>query len=187
MPKTLDEPPVAKTPTGAKVVPTKTVAVPVRKPTPYVRWMAWMLGLTLVVAAVGAIAYVIDDGSSTMTAPALSDIDPRESPEAFRTPYTPIMAPAISELDPHVSPEIVRDVYIVGSAVAPGLTGIDPRVSPEAFRAPFVIVPVAASLSDIDPHISPEAFRELYVVGTLVAPSLDDIDPHESPEARRGS
>ena len=99
---------------------------PVR-PTPrYVRWLAWLLGIALVVGARIVVWRAIDEPET----PPIASIDLHDSPEVHWV-LSPI-TPPIGAIDPHDSPEILR--LAENEVSAPQAATIDPHQSPEILR-----------------------------------------------------
>lgn len=100
-----EEPDVRERPDFAEVAP---------RP-PFTRWLGWLLVTVVILGGAGLIWYgIANTGDDVATAaPAMSEIDVNESPEAvvaaggYDTALT-MVAPPIEAIDPHQSPEITR-------------------------------------------------------------------------------
>ena len=140
--------------------------LPPRKAPPFVRWLAWIVGILLVAGTAGLVWWNVTT-SEELVAPPIASIDPHQSPEILRTQVPGPVAPSIASIDPHQSPEILR-TQVPGPA-APSIASIDPHQSPEILRIQ-VLAPVAPSIASIDPHQSPEVVR-IQVPEAVTSPS----------------
>ena len=105
--------------------------LPPRKAPPFVRWLAWIVGILLVAGTAGLVWWNVTT-SEELVAPPIASIDPHQSPEILRTQVPGPAAPSIASIDPHQSPEILRIQVL--APVAPSIASIDPHQSPEVVR-----------------------------------------------------
>ena len=130
----------APTEDEAQRKPARIEPPPTSGPRP-IRWLPWLAGIIVVVAMATVVAALLTRGDDAAESPAATDLT----------------APALSAIDPHQSPEILRTLVTIPTA--PSLADIDPRISPEVFvTATATGAPTGPSMADIDPHISPEVF-----------------------------
>jgi hypothetical protein len=116
--------------------PTREVLPPKKKASPFVRWLAWIVGIVLIAGTAGLIWWAVTTPED-LVAPAIESIDPHESPEILRIQVPELVAPSIQSIDPHESPEILR----IPEVVAPSIESIDPHESPEILRIPEAVAP----------------------------------------------
>lgn len=93
-------------------------AVP--KPTPFYRWMGWVVGLVIVAGVAGLVWWgvsLIDGGEANVVANNFTSARPPASAE--------LVAPPLNMIDPHESPEIMRiaDLVIVPATGMNGFSG----------------------------------------------------------------
>ena len=105
---------------------------PEMEPSPFVRWMGWLLVL-LVIAAVGVGAVLFWDNVID-TGPAIEALDPHVNPEISRVDRLALFTPSLESIDPRVSPEIVR--LRAYQSDGPVIEELDPHESPEIVRIP---------------------------------------------------
>ena len=102
MPQTLPKP-EADTRTAPPVETYTSRILPPTKRTPFVRWMAWLVGFALLIVVAGLVVNAVTEDSAL---PGVIDIDPHESPEILRT--LTLQAQAVGDIDPRESPEVLR-------------------------------------------------------------------------------
>ncbi len=106
--------------------------VPPPEVSKYVRWLAWLVGVLVLLGTVALIWWGFGVQEDQLVAPGIENIDPHESPEILRTNIPGLTAPGIENIDPHESPEILRTN--IPGLTAPGIENIDPHESPEMLR-----------------------------------------------------
>lgn len=108
-----------------------------KPPQGVVRWVPWMVALTVVIVlgAVAAIAFSSDDDNpatqsgTNISAPRLADVDPHESPEILRSTDGSVIVQATS------NNAVVTENSVAAPVGGAPSVSIDPHESPEVLRA----------------------------------------------------